>query len=149
MGCTVTSLHNWWLSHDNVIKLKSPTQRPVTRSLDVFFDLRLKKRLSKSSRLWSFKTPSRSLWRHCNHCSRSRSLSVTSTVYWCVTSNFKFSQNSFLNEEHSDRNTKLFVEQNAFENVCKMVAILVVVTLSWFKGEFAVLVTRACVLHCL
>ena len=41
-----------------------PSQRPETRSCDVFFDLRLNKRLS-SSRRW-FETPSRPLWRHCN-----------------------------------------------------------------------------------
>ena len=29
-----------------------PTQRPVTRSFDVFFDLRLNKRLSKQSLGW-------------------------------------------------------------------------------------------------
>ena len=43
-----------------------PAQRPVTRSIDVFFDLRINKRLSKQSRGWWFETPSRSLWRHCN-----------------------------------------------------------------------------------
>ena len=43
-----------------------PTQRPVTRSFDVFFDLRLNKRLSIQSWGWWFKTPSRPLWRHCN-----------------------------------------------------------------------------------
>ena len=43
-----------------------PSQRPVTRGFDVFFDLRLDKRLSKQSRRWWFKTQSRSLWRHCN-----------------------------------------------------------------------------------
>ena len=43
-----------------------PTQRPVTRSSDVFFDLRLNKRLSKHSWGWWFKTLSRPLWRHCN-----------------------------------------------------------------------------------
>ena len=42
------------------------SQRPVTRSFDVFFDLRLNKRLSKQSWRRSFETPSRSLWRHCN-----------------------------------------------------------------------------------
>ena len=36
-----------------------PAQMPVTRSFDVFFDLRLTKRLSKQSRGWWFKTPSR------------------------------------------------------------------------------------------
>ena len=43
-----------------------PTQRPVTRSFDVFFDLRLNKRLSKQSWRWWFETPSWSLWRHRN-----------------------------------------------------------------------------------
>ena len=43
-----------------------PSQRPVTGSFDVFFDLGLNKRLSKQSRRWGFGTPSRSLWRHCN-----------------------------------------------------------------------------------
>ena len=42
-----------------------PTQRPVTRSFDVFCDLRLNKRLSKQLWGWWFETPSRSLWRHC------------------------------------------------------------------------------------
>ena len=45
-----------------------PLQRPVTRSFDVFFDLRLNKRSSKLS--WScwFETPLHSFWRHCNEC---------------------------------------------------------------------------------
>ena len=42
-----------------------PTQRPVTRSFDVFFDLCLNKRLSKQSWGWWFETPWRSLRRHC------------------------------------------------------------------------------------
>ena len=42
------------------------SQRPVTRSFDVFFDLRLNKWLSKHSRRRWFETPSRSLWRHRN-----------------------------------------------------------------------------------
>ena len=43
---------------------ESPAQRPLTRSLDVFFDLRLNERSSKQS--WScwFETLSRLLWRH-------------------------------------------------------------------------------------
>ena len=39
---------------------------PVTHSFDVFFDLRLNKRLSRQSRRRWFMTPSRSLCRHCN-----------------------------------------------------------------------------------
>ena len=43
-----------------------PTQRPVTRSFDVFFDLRPNKRLRKQSWGWWFETPSRPLSRHRN-----------------------------------------------------------------------------------
>ena len=43
-----------------------PSQRPVTRSFDVFFDLHLNKRLSKQSWGWWFETPTCSLWRRCN-----------------------------------------------------------------------------------
>ena len=55
---------------------ESPTQRPVTRSFDVFFDLPLNKRLSKQSRGWLFETLSRPLWRHCNVCELSNSISL-------------------------------------------------------------------------
>ena len=42
-----------------------PTQRPVTQSFGVFFDLRRNKRLSQQYwGLW-LDTPSRPLWRHC------------------------------------------------------------------------------------
>ena len=44
-----------------------PAQRPVTRSFDVFFDLRLNNRLSKQSWGWWFETPS-----------------VKTDIYWCV-----------------------------------------------------------------
>ena len=43
-----------------------PVQRPVTRSFDVFCDLRLNKRLSKQSLGWWFDMPSSPLWRHSN-----------------------------------------------------------------------------------
>ena len=43
-----------------------PTQRPVTRSFDVLFDLDLNKQLSKQSWGWWSETPSCPLWRHCN-----------------------------------------------------------------------------------
>ena len=74
---------NSFTPHDDVIKWKLfritgplcgeltghrwiPLTRPVTRSFDVFFDLRLQKRLSEQSiRRW-FETPSRSLSCHCN-----------------------------------------------------------------------------------
>ena len=62
-----------------------PSKRPVTRSFDVFFDLRLNKRLSKQSRHRWFETPSRSLWRHWNvyteSCTHVLQLTKTSQKY--------------------------------------------------------------------
>ena len=49
---------------------KFPVQRPVTRSFDVSFDLRLNKPLGKQSWGFWFETPSRSLWRHCDASGR-------------------------------------------------------------------------------
>ena len=46
--------------------VNSPQKRPMTRNFDVFFDLRLNKRLSKQSWGWWFDTSLRPLWRHCN-----------------------------------------------------------------------------------
>ena len=43
-----------------------PAQRPVTRSFDVFLDLRLNKWLSKQSWGWWFEMLSHQLWRHRN-----------------------------------------------------------------------------------
>ena len=74
-----SSLGSWWRHQmENFSVLLStcagnspvtgefPAQRPETRSFDVFFDLRLNKRLSKQWRGWWFETPSHPLWRHCN-----------------------------------------------------------------------------------
>ena len=46
-----------------------PSQRPVTRNFDVFFDLRSNKRLRKQSRWRWFETPSHSLLRRCDDSS--------------------------------------------------------------------------------
>ena len=61
-------------SNGNVFRVPSPLWReftghrwiPFTKTsdVDVFFNLRLNKRLSKPSRRRWFQTPSRSLWRH-------------------------------------------------------------------------------------
>ena len=60
----------WWrvLQYDDDEPLPGgfPSQRPVTRSFDVFFDLRQIKRLSIQSPSWLFETPSNPSWRHCN-----------------------------------------------------------------------------------
>ena len=58
--------------------LELPAQTLVTRSSDVFFDLRLNKRLSEASRRRWFETPSRSSWRHCNVQETTFALSVLS-----------------------------------------------------------------------
>ena len=61
MVCEVTGV-----SGNSPVTGEIPAQRPVTRSFDVFLDLRLNKRLSKQSWCWWFETPSCPLWRHCN-----------------------------------------------------------------------------------
>ena len=43
-----------------------PSKGLVTRSFDVFFDMRLNQRLSKQWWGWWFETLPRPLWRHCN-----------------------------------------------------------------------------------
>ena len=75
----ITTHNSWWrhqmeafsallaiCAGNSPVPGEFPLQRPVTRSFDVFFDLRLSKPLSKQSRGWWFETPSRPLWRHCN-----------------------------------------------------------------------------------
>ena len=56
---------NWplWI-HRSPVTGEFTSQRPVTRSFDVFFDLHLNKRLGIQSRRRWFETLSRSLWRH-------------------------------------------------------------------------------------
>ena len=90
--------------HDDVIKWRFPcywtfvrgihrprwiprkkAKRPVTRSLDVFFDLRLYKRLSKQPWGWWIETPSWSLWRQCNDMS----LWGSAHMAWDITSGYR------------------------------------------------------------
>ena len=63
-----------------------PAQRPVTRSLDVFFDLRLNKRLSKQTWGWWFETSSRPLWRHCNVKRKGRHFDDIAATHHCMVS---------------------------------------------------------------
>ena len=49
------------------------SQRQVTRSFDVFFDLRMNKRLSKQSIRWWFETRSRPLRYRCNALAKGQS----------------------------------------------------------------------------
>ena len=81
MGCWLFSAKPWWRHQMETFSALLtlfqgnppatggfPSQGPVTRSFDVFFDLRLHmdKRLSKQWRRRWFETPSRSSWRQCN-----------------------------------------------------------------------------------
>ena len=68
---------NCYEFHDDVIKWKHfprywPFVRVIHRSRDaeLFFDLRMKKPLSKQWSGWWFETLSRPLWRHCNVCTK-------------------------------------------------------------------------------
>ena len=73
------SIRTWWRHHmetfsallalcegNSPVTGEFPSQKPVTQSFDVFFDLRLNKRLSKQSWGWWFETPLCPLWRLCN-----------------------------------------------------------------------------------
>ena len=75
----VVEFFSWWLHQieifpalldfcvgNSTVTGKFPSQRPVTRSFYIFFDLRMNKRLSKNSTRWWFETQSYPLWRHCN-----------------------------------------------------------------------------------
>ena len=82
--CTYTYIHtitdlSWWrhqmetfsallalCAGNSLVTGEFPSQRPVTQSFDVFFDLRLNKRLTKQSWGWGFGTPWCSLWHHRN-----------------------------------------------------------------------------------
>ena len=58
------------------------SQRPVTRSFNVFFDVHLNKQLSKQSRCWWFETPWRSLWRHCNDSALKNKFKTNFKISW-------------------------------------------------------------------
>ena len=59
----------YWPFVQSPVTGEFPSQRPVTRNFDFFFDLLLNKRLSKQSKRCWVETPWRSLWRHCNDIS--------------------------------------------------------------------------------
>ena len=62
----------WWIPLTRAI---------VTRSFDVFFDLRLNKQLSKQWWGWWFATPSPALWRHCNDWHWTWSTTICQSAY--------------------------------------------------------------------
>ena len=71
LPCYINAVVTWWRHQMETFSAlltlcAGNSQRPVTQSFDVFFDLRSNKRMSKQSWGWWFGTPSRSLWRYCN-----------------------------------------------------------------------------------
>ena len=62
---------------------RSSAQRPVTRSFDVLFYLRLNKRFSKQSWGWWIETPSHPLKRHCSVHSNVKANLILSRDSYC------------------------------------------------------------------
>ena len=110
----------------------------MTRSFNVFFDLRLNKRLSKQSRGFWFETSSRSLWRHYNvqvHSNQNlpsgKPRSVTFLTANCSILNpvMAWCRNHYMTEcwntvswtlknkllRYVNENTITFIHENAFE----------------------------------
>ena len=83
------------------------------RSFDVFFDLRLNKRLSKQSCGWWFATPSRSLWRHCNSDKKisKRNNSILQLA---------LAPSHYLKSIEYGQQITIFIQENV---ICKMAAI--------------------------
>ena len=111
----------WWRHHmetfaallaicagNSPVTVEFPAQKPVTRSFDVFFDLRLNKRLSKQWWGWWFETPSHPLWRHCNDLFTQRSEVETKTMATCImtmmmtTNEYYYDDGNYDDDSHCD-----------------------------------------------
>ena len=94
-----------------------PAQRPVTRSFDVFFDLRLNKQLSKQSWGSRFETLSRPLWRHCDDCCHSfifQYILQTATFCILIQISLKFVwRDQFIINQHSFSSQPDIIRANA------------------------------------
>ena len=73
-------------------------RRPVTRSFDIFFDLRMNGRLSKHSWCWWLETPSSPLWRHSNGMIVIPGFSVPHSDQ-CHNSRFSFPESEFARKQ--------------------------------------------------
>ena len=89
------NLSTWWRNQmetisallaisagNSLVTNEFPTQRPVTRSFDIFFDLGLNNRLSKQWWGWWFETPSCSLWCHCNDSRQPNYYFISYMLFW-------------------------------------------------------------------
>ena len=92
-----------------------PSQRPVTRSFNVFFDLHLNKRLSKQPWGWWFETPSWSLWRQCND------IYICGIIYYkqilYVMQHMYLNQDNRVNKTHMKLLLECFILLSHFVNV--------------------------------
>ena len=105
-----------------------PAQRPVTLSFDVFFDLRLNKRLSKQPWGWWFETPSSPLWRHCNEHRHMQDAVPIWYNYFTISS--KNESNSASLSEGRDT-SMIPMLSNMKSNVFPLISSLIIVTLQW------------------
>ena len=138
----ISAFENYSFVHDDVIKWKHfpwywpfvkgihrwpvtgelPAQWPMTRSFDVFFDLRPNKWLSKQWRRWWFETPSRSLWCQCNGSPRHFPGNHYELILTC--GQFSYS-NFFLWNSMQHQYIQIFINENVLKNVVgKMATIL-------------------------
>ena len=97
-----------------------PAQRPVMRSFDVFFDLRLIKRLSKQSWGWWFEMLSCPLWHHSNDC--------PPLVRWHL-------KNSPMTLWRTELYTDCYCEINAFKIAGTTESMITLSKIRWSKFE--------------
>ena len=129
-----------------------PTQRPVTRAFDVFFNLRLNKRLSKQWWGWWFETPSRPLWRHWkyihnsmwNVISHQRSKFncwsqtwMSNYIPWIYVDVITYAYRKRPLRRNSCRGTVIYIKSNDFFRLLKSVWIN-----DWFKMKWESIVWK-------
>ena len=121
-------IHSWWRHQmetfsallaicegNSPVPGEFPTQRPVTRSFDVFFDLRLHKRLCKQWWCWWFETLSRPLWRLRNEIALKQASVICYKIPHCWSSydaRFKFQMNIISYMKVSDIRLFSYAEVN-------------------------------------
>ena len=121
---------------------KFPAQRPVTRSLDVYFDLRPNKQLSKQSWGWWFETPSRPLWRHTNDQARTKRKPCAYFIPYALHLHFVIKYNCSI---HSVKKKSIWGLQSwstinttsrmCFKSLYNVIYLTTVLTLQWLHNE--------------
>ena len=89
-----------------------PAQRPVTRSFDVFFDLRLNKPLSKQWWGWWFETLWGPLWRHCNAVF----VTLDSALYFASVSAVLYELSCYIGRHYDG--TQLYIDTTWYDMYC-------------------------------